>query len=90
MLKSLEKRDFSEKFQKAYDEELSLLEICTGDYENPLYVSVTPNVDMAYLKEKWCSDYCAFHDLVIVNSTDRENADRSVAADAPKEGESYL
>ena len=49
--------------QEAYDEQLSLLELCTGDYNNPQYIAVTPNIDMDALKKKWCRDYCDFHGL---------------------------
>ncbi|MGV8948382.1 MAG: hypothetical protein ACOH2E_03315 [Candidatus Paracaedibacter sp.] len=51
--------------EEAYEENLSLIEICTGDYKKPLYVVLTPNVDMDYLKKKWCVDYCTYHDLVV-------------------------
>ena len=51
--------------QEAYDEQLSLLEICTGNYANPQYIAITPNIDIGSLKKKWCQDYCAFHGLVI-------------------------
>lgn len=51
--------------QEAFEEDLSLIEICTGDYEKPSYIALTPNVDMAFLKKKWCVDYCTYHDLVV-------------------------
>lgn len=54
-----------EAVRQAYEENLSLIEICTGDYKNPLYIVMTPNVDMDYLKKKWCVDYCTYHNLVV-------------------------
>ena len=54
-----------EAVEEAYVENLSLIEICTGDYKNPLYVVLTPNVDMGYLKKKWCVDYCTWHNLLV-------------------------
>ena len=54
-----------EALKEAFEENLSLVEICTGDYKNPLYVVLTPNVDMNYLKKKWCVDYCTYHNLVV-------------------------
>ena len=51
------------ELQEAHDQQLNLLEICTGDYKNPQYIAVTPNIDMDGLKRKWCHDYCAFHGL---------------------------
>ncbi len=54
-----------EAVKDAFEEKLSLLEICTGDYKNPEYITMTPNVNMSYLRKKWCMDYCAFHHLTI-------------------------
>jgi hypothetical protein len=54
-----------EALEEAFEENLSLVEICTGDYKNPLYVVLTPNVNMNYLKKKWCVDYCTYHNLVV-------------------------
>ena len=54
-----------EAVEEAYEENLSLIEICTGDYKHPLYIVMTPNVDMDYLKKKWCVDYCTYHNLVV-------------------------
>lgn len=60
--------DFKKSWQaikEAFEERISLIEICTGDYKKPLYVAQTPNVDIGYLKKKWCVDYCAYHNLVV-------------------------
>ena len=54
-----------EAVEEAYEENLSLIEICTGDYKNPLHIVMTPNVDMDYWKQKWCIDYCTYHNLVV-------------------------
>ena len=58
-------KDSSVALREAFKENLPLIEICTGDYKNPLYIVVTPNVDMEYLKKKWCIDYCTFHHLLV-------------------------
>ncbi len=50
---------------EAFEENLPLIEIYTGDSNNPLYIPLTPNVDMDYLKKKWCIDWCTYHDLVV-------------------------
>ncbi len=54
-----------EAMQEAFEENLPLIEVCTGDYKNPLYMAMTPNVDMDFLKKKWCVDYCTYHNLVV-------------------------
>lgn len=51
--------------REAYEENLSLIEICTGDYRNPLHIPLTPNVDRDYWKEKWCVDWCTAHDFLV-------------------------
>ncbi len=51
--------------EEAFEEDLPLIEICTGDYKKPLYIALTPNVDMDYLKKKWCTDYGTYHNLVV-------------------------
>ena len=56
-------KDAPSAIHEAADENLPLIEICTGDYYNPLYIVATLNVDMDYLKKKWCVDYCTFHHL---------------------------
>ena len=58
-------KDASEAIREAYEEDLSLIEICAGDYSKPTYIAFTPNVDFDYLKEQWCIDYCTWHDLMV-------------------------
>ncbi len=55
----------SEAIKEAFEENLALIEICTGDYKKPLYIPLTPNVDMEYLKKKWCVDWCTFHHILV-------------------------
>ncbi|MGV8948709.1 MAG: hypothetical protein ACOH2E_05005 [Candidatus Paracaedibacter sp.] len=54
-----------EVMRQAFKEHLPLIEISTGNNKNPLYIVLTPNVDIYYLKKKWCVDYCTYHDLVV-------------------------
>ena len=51
--------------RQAYDEQLGLLELCSGDYENPRYIALTPDVDVQGLKKQWLQNYCAAHGLAI-------------------------
>ena len=53
------------ELQEAHDQQLSLLEICAGDYKNPQYIAVTPHLDMDGLKRIWCHDYCRVHGLAL-------------------------
>lgn len=51
--------------KEAYEGELSLIAICTGNYWAPTYIALTPNVNLDYLKRKWCLEYCRFHHLTV-------------------------
>ncbi len=55
----------SEAMREAFEEKLPLIEISIGDYANPQHIVLTPNVDMDYLKKKWCIDWCTWHHLVV-------------------------
>lgn len=54
-----------EAIQEALGDNLPLIKICAGDYKKPLYIVLTPNIDMHYLKRKWCIDWCTFHHLLV-------------------------
>jgi len=56
-------KDTCEAIQEAWEEELSLIVICTGDYRTSTYIALTGNTDLDYLKKKWCLDYCAWHEI---------------------------
>jgi hypothetical protein len=58
-------KDPPEAMKEAFEDHLSLIEICAGDYKRPLYIVLNPNVDMDYLKKKWCVDYCTWHHIVV-------------------------
>jgi len=58
-------KDSCEAIKEACEEGSPLIEICAGDYTKPVYIVQTPNVDMDYLKKKWCVEYCGFHHLLI-------------------------
>ena len=54
-----------EALREAYEEKLFVIEICTGDYKNPTYITLTPNVNLPYLKTKWCIDFCTSFNLIV-------------------------
>lgn len=61
--------DLDAAIKEAYEEGLSLIEICAGSYKHPSYIVDTPNIDMDYLKRKWCLDYCTYHDVLLRDYT---------------------
>ena len=58
-------KDSCDAINEALEEGLSLIEIRTDDYSKPHYIAQTANVDMDYLKRKWCIDWCTFHHLLV-------------------------
>lgn len=58
-------KDSCEAIKEAYEEGLPLIVICTGEHSKPTYIALTPNIDVDYLKKKWCVDYCTWHHLVV-------------------------
>ena len=56
--------------QEAFEQQLPVIEICKGDFDNPFYVSVTPNIDQASYQKGWCIDYCDFHHLAITENAE--------------------
>ena len=58
-------KDPSVVLQEAFEDHLPLIEICAGDYKKALCIVLTPNVNMDYLKRKWCIDYCTYHHLLV-------------------------
>jgi hypothetical protein len=63
--KTLE-RSFSKVGKEAYENELDLIEISKGDYQNPIQIPVTADVNVQELRKRWCQEYCDSHDYVIV------------------------
>lgn len=60
-----------EAVKEAFEKKLPLIEICTGDYNKPLYIALTPNVDVGYFKKKWCIDYCTYHNFIVKENVER-------------------
>ena len=51
--------------RQAHEGQWGLLEICAGDYRNPRYIALTPDVDVQGLKKQWLHGYCPAHGLAI-------------------------
>jgi hypothetical protein len=48
---------------QARDQKLSMIEICEGDYRHIAQILVTPDVDIADLRDDWCLAYCKEHGM---------------------------
>lgn len=64
--KTLEK-SFSKVGKEAFEQELDLIEIHKGNFESPIQIPVTPDVNVQELKENWCQEYCDFHNYLLVD-----------------------
>lgn len=64
--KTLE-RSFSKIGKEAFEQELDLIEIYKGDFQSPLQIPVTPDVNVQELKESWCHEYCDAHNYLLVD-----------------------
>ena len=56
-----EKNSMPQILKEAYENGLSLIEICTGDCEHPVQILCTPDVDIDNLKKTWSLEYCKAH-----------------------------
>lgn len=57
----IKKESITQPLQQAYENQMSLIEICKGDYENPTQILGTPDIDIEELKKNWSLDYCKAH-----------------------------
>jgi len=58
-------KDSCEVIKEAIEESLPLIEICAGNFKTPFYIALTANINMGYLKRKWCIDWCTFYHLLV-------------------------
>ena len=56
---------FTPQEKEAFEKGLSLIEISKGDEKNVDQILLTPQLDTASLKRKWCHDYCVEHGYMI-------------------------
>jgi hypothetical protein len=67
--------------KQAYEQNLGLLENCTGNWMDPQYIAVTSNAHLYDLKKKWCIAYCAFHNLDFTVTVEEETDALRMACD---------
>jgi hypothetical protein len=52
--------------KEAYEQQLGVVEVCNGDYTNPIYVPITPSLDIGKLKKDWYLECCKKHGFLVV------------------------
>ena len=70
--------------KQAYEQELSLLEVCAGNYDNPRYLPITANLDIVLLKKQWCLAYYLCHRLITGKKPEKAYANHSASVSASK------
>ena len=68
-----------EKLKEAYDRRLAVLEICSGQYQNPVFVPVTNDLDIEGLRKSWCFDYYQRQAHLIIETFDIAGFEEEVA-----------
>ena len=67
----LKQKPVQAPLKEAYEQQLGVIEMCKGDYENPTYIPITPNLDIgtvarSKLKKGWYLECCKKHDFFVV------------------------
>ncbi len=68
----LEKGLISPTLRQAYAQQGGMLEICTGDYQNPTEILITPGLDIGLYQKDWCQAYCQAHGYHLIDNTNGE------------------
>ena len=58
----------SPTLQQAYEQQGGMLEICTGDYQNPTEILITPGLDIERYQKEWCQAYCEAHEYHLMEN----------------------
>jgi hypothetical protein len=66
---STSKLRHSNALKEAFARSLPLIEICTGDFMNPLEIVADDRADVKQLKKQWCLDYCQAHGYDVIENT---------------------
>ena len=46
-------------------EAVDVLEMVNGSIENPIFIPVTPDIDVIALQQQWCQNYCKEHNYAL-------------------------
>jgi 6-phosphogluconolactonase/glucosamine-6-phosphate isomerase/deaminase len=66
---STSRQRHSDALKEAFARSLPLIEICTGDFINPLEIVADERADVKRLKKQWCLDYCRVHNYDVIENT---------------------
>ena len=59
-------QEFSEQIaEEDSGENFDVLEMVNGDVKNPIFIPVTPDVDVMAIQQRWCQNYCKEHNYAL-------------------------
>ena len=66
IMQEMQEKSFVHMVRQACRQEQDILVICKGEGSGPSILFVTPDLDIATLRNEWCKLYCAAHNLYIL------------------------
>jgi hypothetical protein len=66
---NLKQKPVPAPLKEAYEQQLGVIEICKGDYENPIWAPLVPGLDIGKLKRGWYLEFCKKHGYALVECT---------------------
>ena len=70
LFEEMHKTPVREKLREAYEKGLGAFEMCIGDYQNPMFVAVTEDLEAEDLRRNWSYDYLKSHGYIIIEALD--------------------
>ena len=65
LLSTLNKPCNQEMLQEAWERQLTIVDVCKGDFKGVKQVVVQSAAQIEALQQEWCTDYCAAHGLSV-------------------------
>ena len=65
----LKQKPVPDLLKEAYGQQVGVIEICKGDYENPTWVPLTLGLDIGKLKKDWYLECCKKHGYALVDDS---------------------
>ena len=62
----LKQKPVPASLKEAYEQQLGVIEICKGDYENPTWVPIRFGLDIGKLKKDWYLECCKKHGFLVI------------------------
>ena len=63
---NLKQKPVPTPLKEAYEQQLGVIEICKGDYENPTWIPLTLGLDIGKLKKDWYLECCKKHGFFVI------------------------